>query len=95
MTEWNKQKTPGLEPRRAKLFWNGRSQAVRLPKEYRFEGEEVFIRREGEDVILEPIPKKGWPERYWERIDELRGSLEFPEIDPLGGGLLDVTLDDE
>lgn len=38
----------------AKLFWTGRSQAVRLPKEYRFEGKEVRIRREGNKVILEP-----------------------------------------
>ncbi len=41
-------------PRTAKLFRNGRSQAVRLPAEYRFEGNEVFIRRDPEtgDVIL-------------------------------------------
>ena len=39
----------------AKLFWSGRSQAVRLPKEYRFEGKEVRIRRRGNAVILEPI----------------------------------------
>ncbi len=39
----------------AKLFWTGRSQAVRLPKEFRFEGEEVRIRRHGDAVILEPI----------------------------------------
>lgn len=40
----------------AKLFINGRSQAVRLPKEFRFQGDEVFIRREGEEVILSPRP---------------------------------------
>lgn len=39
----------------AKLFWNGRSQAVRLPREYRFDGSEVRIRREGRRVILEPV----------------------------------------
>lgn len=39
----------------AKLFWTGRSQAVRLPKEFRFEGEEVRIRRHGNTVILEPV----------------------------------------
>lgn len=38
----------------AKIFWNGRSQAVRLPKEFRFEGTEVRIRREGRRVILTP-----------------------------------------
>ena len=40
---------------RAKLFMNGRSQAVRLPKEFRFEGKEVRIRRHGEGVLLEPV----------------------------------------
>jgi antitoxin VapB len=39
----------------AKLFQNGSSQAVRLPKEYRFEGEEVYINRIGNMVVL--IPK--------------------------------------
>jgi antitoxin VapB len=43
----------------AKLFWSGRSQAVRLPKEYRFDGTEVRIRRHGNGVILEPVPA-GW-----------------------------------
>lgn len=38
----------------AKIFWSGRSQAVRLPKEYRFEGTEVHIRREGSRIILTP-----------------------------------------
>lgn len=37
---------------RAKLFMHGRSQAVRLPKEFRFEGTEVFVRRVGDDVAL-------------------------------------------
>lgn len=43
----------------AKIFWNGRSQAVRLPKEYRFDSAEVSIRREGAKVILEPAPHPG------------------------------------
>ncbi len=38
----------------AKLFQNGRSQAVRLPKEYRFEGDEVFVKKVGNAVILLP-----------------------------------------
>ena len=40
---------------RAKIFWSGRSQAVRLPKDFRFPGEEVRIRRHGSAVILEPV----------------------------------------
>ena len=43
----------------AKLFKNGKSQAVRLPKEYRFAGEQVFIKRVGEAVILLPY-KTPW-----------------------------------
>lgn len=38
----------------AKLFRNGQSQAVRLPKEFRFEGDEVFIKRMGNAVVLLP-----------------------------------------
>lgn len=38
----------------AKLFRNGQSQAVRLPKEYRFAGDRVYIKREGDAVILLP-----------------------------------------
>ena len=44
-------------PRTAKVFMTNRSQAVRLPKEYQFSTDEVFIRREGEDVILSPRPR--------------------------------------
>lgn len=43
----------------AKLFKNGKSQAVRLPKEFRFVGEQVFIKRVGEAVILLPY-KTPW-----------------------------------
>ncbi len=42
--------------RTAKIFMNNRSQAVRLPKEFQFNGREVFIRTEGSDVILSPRP---------------------------------------
>lgn len=38
----------------AKLFRNGRSQAVRLPKEFRFEGDEVYVKRVGNAVVLLP-----------------------------------------
>ena len=44
-------------PRTAKVFMTNRSQAVRLPKEYQFSTDEVFIRREGEEVILSPRPR--------------------------------------
>jgi virulence-associated protein VagC len=54
---------------RAKLFTHGGSQAVRLPKAFRFDGREVSIRREGERVILEPVGYD--PEVFWARIDAL------------------------
>ncbi len=40
----------------AKIFRHGGSQAVRLPKDYRFDSEEVRVRRHGAAVILEPVP---------------------------------------
>ena len=40
----------------AKIFLTNRSQAVRLPKEFQFKTSEVFIRKEGEEVILSPRP---------------------------------------
>jgi antitoxin VapB len=42
--------------RTAKIFMNNRSQAVRLPKEFQFNTSEVFIRRQGDDVILSARP---------------------------------------
>lgn len=54
---------------RARVFWTGRSQAVRLPKEMRFSTPEVTVRREGRAVILEPLEvkrdAKGWPLDFW------------------------------
>jgi antitoxin VapB len=45
----------------AKIFKTGRSQAVRLPKEYRFEGDEVYIKRVGPAVVLLPHkPRQTW-----------------------------------
>lgn len=43
--------------RTAKIFMNNRSQAVRLPKDFQFSTSEVFIRRQGDDVILSARPK--------------------------------------
>ena len=45
----------GSHMQKAKLFTNGRSQAVRLPKEFRLPGDEVYIRKEGKNVVLIPI----------------------------------------
>jgi virulence-associated protein VagC len=49
---------------RAKIFRSGGSQAVRLPKEYRFENtDEVLVRRQGKRVVLEPLPRT-WSPRF-------------------------------
>jgi len=42
--------------RKARIFMNNRSQAVRLPKDFQFKTQEVFIRKEGSDVVLSPRP---------------------------------------
>ena len=55
---------------KAKLFWSGRSQAVRLPKDFRFSGEEVRIRRHGSAVILEPVADD------WSWLDAIAGKLD-------------------
>jgi antitoxin VapB len=59
-----------MEKDTAKLFRTGRSQAVRLPKEFRFEGDEVRIRRHGSAVILEPLAAD------WKWLDVLIGELD-------------------
>lgn len=53
----------------AKLFTNGRSQAVRLPREFRFEGDSVRIRRTAQGVLLQPIIQD--PKELFRRLDEL------------------------
>jgi antitoxin VapB len=62
----------------AKLFMHDRSQAVCLPKEFRFEGSEVRVSKVGDKVILEPLLKKQ-PidiEAWFARLDEL-GARDF------------------
>jgi len=62
-------------PRTAKLFRNGRSQAVRLPAEYRFEGAEVYVRRDPAtgDVVLSRRPDS------WKDFFELMKTVDVPE----------------
>jgi antitoxin VapB len=80
----------------AKVFWSGRSQAVRLPKEFRVEGDEVRIRREGNTIVLEPIPSDWawlaeWRAKYGHLLDndfiaavnEEVPQQERPELDDL------------
>lgn len=48
----------------AKIFQNGRSQAIRLPKDFRFEGKEVYIRKVGQEVILSVKPES-WKDFFY------------------------------
>jgi antitoxin VapB len=69
------------KPTDAKLFWNGRSQAVRLPKEFRFEGDRVRVSRMGAGVLIEPLPsvEKETLEDMFARMDAMGGDPIFPE----------------
>ena len=62
----------------AKLFKNGQSQAVRLPKEFRFEGTQVFIKRVGNAVILLPEHDS------WQAL--------FDSLDLFSDDFMDVTM---
>jgi antitoxin VapB len=64
--------------RHARLFRNGRNQALRIPKEFELEGEEAIIRKEGDKLIIEPVKKGGLLQlsATLEPLDE-----EFPDVD--------------
>ena len=66
------------EERHVRLFRNGRNQAVRIPREFEFEGDEAILRKEGDRLILEPI-------RTGKLLSVLRAlgsmTVPFPDID--------------
>jgi len=68
---------------RAKLFKNGGSQAVRLPKDCRFpeDQREVVVRRVGRRVVLEPLDS--WPEAFLACIGAWRGEIPRPDAEPI------------
>jgi antitoxin VapB len=67
-------------PSTAKLFMHGRSQAVRLPKEFRFEGTEVRVSKVGDKVVLEPMKKAPIDmDKFWAELDAIGGDF-VPEI---------------
>ena len=59
----------------ARLFRNGRSQAVRLPKEFRFAGDRVRVRRVGKGVLLEPVISD--PAQWFAELDRFKGEPFF------------------
>lgn len=74
----------------AKIFQNGRSQAVRLPKAFRFKGSEVKITKKNDKVILEPLESSLWPEGFWDLFTEDPG-FEIPEALPTKSFDFDAT----
>ena len=62
---------------RAKLFMHGRSQAVRLPKEFRMPGKEVQIRRVGQGILIEPVATD-WAETF-AKLDAMLDGGGFEE----------------
>ena len=61
-----------------KLFKNGRSQAVRIPREFELPGEDAIMRKEGDTLIIEPAP----PQSLLAFLATLEPvDIEFPEID--------------
>ena len=64
--------------RHVKLFRNGRNQAIRIPREFEFLGDEAIIRKEGDRLILEPI-RKGKLLALLKKLEPI--ATEFPEVD--------------
>lgn len=79
------------ESRRASLFRNGRNQALRIPKVFELPGDEVMVHREGNRLIIEPIPKK---RGLLETLAELQPlDEELPDVDEALPPLDDIDLD--
>lgn len=73
------------QTRTAKLFQNGSSQAVRLPADFRFEGQEVFIRRDQTtgDVVLSKHPAAGTWTAFFALLEELDVPADFMAERPM------------
>jgi antitoxin VapB len=63
----------------AKLFMHGRSQAVRLPKEFRFPGREVKLTKVGDKVILAPMDAEFDADAFWAAVDGLGDKPFMPQ----------------
>jgi len=72
------------QERHVKLFRNGRNQAVRIPKEFEFEGDEAILKKDGDRLILEPVRNDG----LLATVRSLGPLTEpFPDIDDLDSKL--------
>ncbi|HEY0513576.1 MAG TPA: AbrB/MazE/SpoVT family DNA-binding domain-containing protein [Thermoanaerobaculia bacterium] len=63
-----------------RLFRNGSNQAIRIPRDLELPGDQAILRKEGNRLIVEPMPRRALLDLLatWEPLDE-----EFPEIDDL------------
>jgi antitoxin VapB len=73
--------------RHVKLFKNGRNQAVRIPREFELPGEDAIMRRDGEKLIIEPMPARSLL-TLLARLEPIEDS--FPEIDDRPPGPVDI-----
>ena len=78
--------------RRVRLFRNGRNQAVRIPREFELPGREATIRKVGDRLILEPVPRRSLPD-VLAKLTPLLPNHELPDVDetliPLDGDPFD------
>ena len=70
-----------LQVRTASLFRNGRNQALRIPREFEFEGTEVTVRKEGTRLVIEPVLTKHPLIALLESMEPI--DEDFPEIEDL------------
>ncbi len=66
--------------RKVRLFRNGRNQAVRIPRDLELSGSEALLRKEGDRLVIEPMPRMSVLELLstWDPLDE-----DFPAVDDL------------
>lgn len=71
--------------RHVKLFKNGRSQAVRIPREFELPGDEAVMRKEGSRLIIEPAAKRSLLAvlKTWEPLDEDIGPIDDLPAEPV------------
>jgi len=77
----------------ARVFWSGRSQAIRLPKDFRVDERDLLISRRGKKLVLEPrvepVDDNGWPKSFWKLFGALPDDFDLgPRDQPAERGAL-------
>lgn len=71
-----------IHPSTAKVFTTGRSQAVRLPKAFRFSTKEVTIERQGDAIVLRPKPdRESWAQQMLESVSAFDRDFQLARCD--------------